>query len=125
VEVEPFLSLHAGTQTISQTSQQRTDMFQKKHPQEAHPPHIHYQDGGQRQCAPGPSHKRKSRLSQCLHHSTHPTEELIPLPQHHNQASMEETYISMKMIPFGARHPFLINHHNILVGRGGRLGILC
>jgi hypothetical protein len=33
--------------------------------------------------------------------------------------------IGMKMIPFGACHPFLINHHKILMGRGGRLGILC
>jgi hypothetical protein len=32
--------------------------------------------------------------------------------------------ISMKMIPFGACRPFLINHHNILNGRGGQLGIL-
>jgi hypothetical protein len=27
--------------------------------------------------------------------------------------------ISMKMIPFGACHPFLVNHHNILIGKGG------
>jgi hypothetical protein len=33
--------------------------------------------------------------------------------------------ISTKMIPFGARHPFLINHHNILFARGGRSGIFC
>jgi hypothetical protein len=33
--------------------------------------------------------------------------------------------ISMKMIPFGACRPFLISHHNILIGKGGRLGILC
>jgi hypothetical protein len=33
--------------------------------------------------------------------------------------------ISTKMILFGACRPFLINHHNILNSRGGRLGILC
>jgi hypothetical protein len=33
--------------------------------------------------------------------------------------------ISMKMIPFGACLPFPINHHNIPIGRGEQLGILC
>jgi hypothetical protein len=33
--------------------------------------------------------------------------------------------ISTKMIPFGTCQPFLINHHNILIGKGGGLGILC
>jgi hypothetical protein len=33
--------------------------------------------------------------------------------------------ISTKMIPFGACQPFLVDHHNILIGKGGRLGILC
>jgi hypothetical protein len=31
VEVNPFLPLTAGTQTISQTPQQRANMFQKMH----------------------------------------------------------------------------------------------
>ncbi len=33
--------------------------------------------------------------------------------------------ISTKMIPFGAPQPFLVNHHNILIGKGGQLSILC
>jgi hypothetical protein len=33
--------------------------------------------------------------------------------------------ISTKMIPFGACHPFPINHHNIPIDRGVQLGILC
>ncbi len=32
---------------------------------------------------------------------------------------------STKMMPFNACCPFLINHHNILNGRGGGLGIFC
>ncbi len=45
----------------------------KAHPQEVHPPHIHYQDGRWRQRATGPLHQRKSHPSQCFHQSTQPT----------------------------------------------------
>ncbi len=94
----------------------------KAHPQETHPPHIHYQDGGRRQCAPGPSHQRKSHPSRCFYHSTQPMEDLVPLPQHHNQAAWKKRDDSTMMIPFGAHQPF-VDHHNIFLGKGGRLGI--
>jgi hypothetical protein len=46
--------------------------FKKGHLQEAHPPHIHYQDGRRQQCTPGPLHQRKSHPSRCFHQSTQP-----------------------------------------------------
>ncbi len=91
VEVNPFLPLRAGTQTIGQTPHSAPTCSEKAHLQEAHPPHIYHQDRVRQQSAPGPLHQRKSHLSICLHHFTQPTEELVPLPQRHNQASLQET----------------------------------
>jgi hypothetical protein len=72
----------------------------KTHPEEAHSPYIRIQYGGRWQCAPRPSHQRKSHLSRCLHHSTDAMEELVPLPQHHNQASLEEAYLQEDDAPW-------------------------
>jgi hypothetical protein len=124
VEVDPFLPLHAGTQTISQTPQQRASMFQKSTSTPILPTSTIKMEGSGDVLQD--HHTRGRAIS-------HDAVIILASQQrnwylYHNITTKllwKKHNISTKMIPFGAHSPFLINHHNFLIGKGGQLCILC
>ncbi len=117
VEVNPFLPLHAGTQTISWTPQQHTNMCQKSTSARS-PSSPHPLSRWRAVAVLQGYHIRGRAISHDAVIILHSKQRNWYL--YHNITTMllwKKHNISTKMIPFGACHLFPVNHHNILVCR--------